>query len=80
MIASNGVKGCETVSNNLVDVAVGVDYVVNKQNDDGVKKMLDVSMDLSDSVNNRNLVDVCVSVSNTFKVLMSVLTNISMLW
>ncbi|PWA82900.1 phospholipase-like protein [Artemisia annua] len=67
VIASNGVKGCETVCNNLVDVAVGVDYVVNKQNDDGVKKMSDVSVELSNYVNNRNLVDICVSVSNTFK-------------
>ncbi|PWA58198.1 hypothetical protein CTI12_AA401190 [Artemisia annua] len=63
VIASNGVKGCETGCNNLVDVAVGVDYVVNKQNDEGVRKEPDVSVDLLDSVNNRNLVDVCVSVS-----------------
>ncbi|PWA83744.1 hypothetical protein CTI12_AA165460 [Artemisia annua] len=67
VIASNGVKGCETGCNNLVDVVVGVDYVVNKQNDEGVRKESDVSMDLSDSVNNRNLVDVCISVSNTLK-------------
>ncbi|PWA39217.1 hypothetical protein CTI12_AA574320 [Artemisia annua] len=67
VIASNGVKGCETGCNNLVDVAVGVDYVVNKQNDEGVRKESDVSVDLSDFVNNRNLVDVCVSVSNTLK-------------
>ncbi|PWA40327.1 hypothetical protein CTI12_AA563670 [Artemisia annua] len=67
VIASNGVKGCETGCNNLVDVPVGVDYVVNEQNDEVVRKESDVSVDLSDSINNRNLVDVCVSVSNTLK-------------
>ena len=67
VIASNGVKGCETANTILFDVVVGVDYVVNKQNLNVVKKSSDVSLDLSDSVNNRNLVDVCVSVSNTFK-------------
>ncbi|PWA42038.1 hypothetical protein CTI12_AA379740 [Artemisia annua] len=67
VIASNGVKGCETGCNNLVDVPVGVDYVGKKQNDEVVRKDSDVSVDLSDSVNNRNLVDVCVSVSNKLK-------------
>ncbi|PWA77936.1 phospholipase-like protein [Artemisia annua] len=55
VIASNGVKGFETGCNNLVD------------NDEVVRKESDVSVDLSESVNNRNLVDVCVSVSNTLK-------------
>ncbi|PWA47326.1 hypothetical protein CTI12_AA500380 [Artemisia annua] len=67
VIASNGVKGSETGCNNLVDVPVGVDYVGKKQNDEVVRKDSDVSVDLSDSVNNRNLVDVCVSVSNKLK-------------
>ena len=84
MIASNGVKACDTVSNNLVDVDVGVDYVVNKQNDVGVNTMSDVSVELSKSVHNRDdgindLVDVCVSVSDTLKDAYAGVKKISML-
>ena len=67
VIASNGVKSCETGCNNLVDVPVGAEYVLNKHNGGGVRKKSDAPVDFSDSVNNHNLVDVSVSVSNTFK-------------
>ena len=67
VIASNGVKGCGSCSNKFVDVPVGTDYVDNKPTGDRVRKNPDVLVDLSDSVNNHNLVDVSVSVSNALK-------------